>query len=258
MAGSLDPKVISPQTIFLSEMQIQEWEKRVEAIWPSKPKVGCKWSASQMEEAKGDLMGGGLPEEIEPGMNLPNATFDACQDSFIAADSDCIKALSTYFDSTGVMALLCCHDHPLALANLKMAGEKQFYAFMLLLALMDSLPSHWKVGVLYDIGCQIHRMLHKWDLMPKYLDCLKFVVSIFHAYGHQWACQLWYHPQNATIWGLSDGEGCEHFWSELHKLIPGLHVTGVSWAVLYFDVAHFTYIPFASSTTVASLSLIVK
>ena len=27
------------------------------------------------------------------------------------------------------------------------------------------------------------------------------------------------------IWGLSDGEGCEHFWSELRKLIPGLHVT---------------------------------
>src|ERR1700676_3833704 len=166
MAGSLDPKVISPRTIFLSEMQIQEWEKRVEAIWPSKPKAGRKQSASQMEEAKGDLMGGGPPEEIEPGMNLPNATFDACWDSFIAADGDCIKVSSTYFDSTGVMALLCHHDHPLALTNLKTAGEKQFYAFALLSALMDSLPSHWRVRVLYDIRCQIHRTLHKWDLMP--------------------------------------------------------------------------------------------
>ncbi|KAF9516738.1 hypothetical protein BS47DRAFT_1360174 [Hydnum rufescens UP504] len=28
------------------------------------------------------------------------------------------------------------------------------------------------------------------------------------------------------MWGLSDGEGCEHFWSDLQKLIPGLHATG--------------------------------
>jgi Kyakuja-Dileera-Zisupton transposase len=257
MVGSLDPKVISPQTIFLSKMQIQEWEKRVKAIHPSKPKMGHKWNASQMEETEGDLMGGGPPNKIELGMNLPNETFDACQDSFITADGDCIKASSMYFDSTGVMALLCCHDHPLTLANLKTASEKQFYAFMLLLALMDSLPGHWRIGVLYDIRCQMHRMLHKWDLMPKYLDCLEFAVSIFHAYGHQWACQLWYHPWKAMIWGLSDGEGCECFWSELHKLIPGLCVTGVSWAV-YFNVACFTYICFASSIIITSLSLTVK
>ena len=35
-------------------------------------------------------------------------------------------------------------------------------------------------------------------------------------------------PHKSDIWGLSDGEGCEWFWSELWKLIPNLHVTGVS------------------------------
>ncbi|KAF9514704.1 hypothetical protein BS47DRAFT_1372244 [Hydnum rufescens UP504] len=121
------------------------------------------------------------------------------------------------------MALLCRHDHPLVLVNLKTAGKKQFYALALISALMESIPNHWRVGVLYDIGCQMHRTLQKWDLMPEYLHRLKFTISIFHAYGHQWACQLWYHPQKAAI-------GCEHFWSDLWKLIPGLRVTGVSWS----------------------------
>jgi len=174
------------------------------------------------------LMSGGPPGAIEPGMNLPNVTYEACRESFIAADGDRIKASSNYFDSTGVMALLCRHDVPLALANLKTAGEKQFYAFALISSLMESIPNQWRVGILYDIGCQMHRMLRKWDLMPQYLDRLEFGVSIFHAYGHQWACQLWYHPRKAAIWGLSDGEGCERFWSELRKLIPSLRVTGVS------------------------------
>ncbi|KAF9506407.1 hypothetical protein BS47DRAFT_1367376 [Hydnum rufescens UP504] len=159
LPGSLDPKVISPRTIFLSEVQIQEWEER----------MGHKWKAGQMEETKGDLMGGGQPDEIEPGMNLPNATYDACRDSFVAANGDRIKASSTYFDLTGVMALLCHHDHPLVLANLKTAGKKQFYALALISALMELIPNHWRVGVLYDIGCQMHRTLQKWDLMPEYL-----------------------------------------------------------------------------------------
>ncbi|KAF9515416.1 hypothetical protein BS47DRAFT_1360995 [Hydnum rufescens UP504] len=198
LPGSLDPKVVSLRTIFLSEGQIQEWEER----------TGHKGKAGEMEETEGDLMGGGRPDEIEPGMNLPNATYDACRDSFVAADGDRIKASSTYFDSTGVMALLCHHDHPLVLANLKTAGKKQFYALALISALMELIPNHWRVGVLYNIGCQMHRTLQKWDLMPEYLHRLKFTVSIFHAYGHQWACQLWYHPQKAVMWGLPDGEGC--------------------------------------------------
>src|ERR1700676_5709683 len=76
-----------------------------------------------------------------------------------------------------------------------------------------------------NIGCQMDQSLKKWDFMPDWSPHLEWGVSIFHAYGHQWTCQLWYHPRKAAIWGLSDGEGCEHFWSELRKLIPGLHVT---------------------------------
>ncbi|KAF9512992.1 hypothetical protein BS47DRAFT_1393737 [Hydnum rufescens UP504] len=219
-ARSLDPEVTLPRTIFLSESQIRVWEERVEAVRPSRPKSGDKRKAKEMETTEADLMDGGRATEIEPGMNLPNATYDACRDSFIAADGDQIKASSTFFDSTGVMAMLCHHDRPLLLANLKTAGEKQFYAFVLISALMNSLPGHWRVGILYNIGCQLHRTLQKWDFMPQFFHRLVFAVSIFHAYGHQWACQLWYHPRKAELWGLSDGEGCERFWSEAPKVNP--------------------------------------
>ena len=40
--------------------------------------------------------------------------------------------------------------------------------------------------------------------------------------GHQYA---WYHPRKCEVWGLTDGEGCEHFWSQLRQLVPGLQVT---------------------------------
>ena len=40
-----------------------------------------------------------------------------------------------------------------------------------------------------------------------------------HAYGHEWACQLVYNPCLTEGLGLSDGEGTEHLWSRLIRLI---------------------------------------
>lgn len=54
-----------------------------------------------------------------------------------------------------------------------------------------------------------------------------WAVSVFHAYGHQWACQLVFHPRKCDGFGLSDGEGCERFWSAIRRLISGLRVCGV-------------------------------
>ncbi|KAF9503322.1 hypothetical protein BS47DRAFT_1374480 [Hydnum rufescens UP504] len=111
--------------------------------------------------------------------------------------------------------MLCQHDIPIFLANMWTAGEKQFYVFALLDALIKHLPPRWRIGALYDIGCQIDQSLKKWDFLPGWLGRLEWGVSIFHVYGHQWTCQLWYHPRKNEIWDLSDGEGCEWFWSEL-------------------------------------------
>ncbi|KAF9504572.1 hypothetical protein BS47DRAFT_1368697 [Hydnum rufescens UP504] len=49
------------------------------------------------------------------------------------------------------------------------AGEKQFYVFALRDALIKHLPHHWRIGALYDIGCQIDQSLKKWDFLPEWL-----------------------------------------------------------------------------------------
>src|SRR5260370_20892043 len=134
------------------------------------------------------------------------------------------------------MASVCHHGIPLFHVSLWTPGEQQFYAFALLSMLLEHLPSSWKVG------CQIHCAIHKWDFPSEWRECLKWDVSIFHAYRHQWACQLWYHLHKDKSWGLSDGEGCERFWSELCHLVTGLHVTGYHCCLFMLDmqIEHIT------------------
>ncbi|KAF9512971.1 hypothetical protein BS47DRAFT_1372663 [Hydnum rufescens UP504] len=126
------------------------------------------------------------------------------------------------------MALICMHDRVLYLANVTSPGEKQYYAVTLLMALFQGLPSWWKAGILYDIGCQLHRSTLKFCLMPKFSSRIEWGISVFHAFGHQWPCQCIYHPLKREGFGFSDGEGCERCWGALKKLIPILHVSGVS------------------------------
>ncbi|KAF9511270.1 hypothetical protein BS47DRAFT_1373123 [Hydnum rufescens UP504] len=63
-----------------------------------------------------------------------------------------------------------------------------------------------------------------------------FGISVFHAYSHQWVCQLWCHPQKGNMWGLTDGEGCERLWSDLRSLIPNLCVTGFHCQLFLLDL----------------------
>ncbi|OAX31014.1 hypothetical protein K503DRAFT_794986 [Rhizopogon vinicolor AM-OR11-026] len=64
---------------------------------------------------------------------------------------------------------------------------------------------------------------------------ISFVVAVFHAYGHQWPCQIIYHPRKCEGFGLSDGEGCEWLWSSLKQLIPPLHVSGFNQRLFVLD-----------------------
>jgi hypothetical protein len=125
--------------------------------------------------------------------------------------------------------LLCRHDRVLWIANLTSAGEKQHYALALLDCLFQHLPPQMTVGLLYDIGCQLERSCRKWNLLDNsILSRISFAVSVFHAYGHQWPCQIIYHPRKREGFGLTDGDGCERLWSSLKQLIPSLRVSGVS------------------------------
>jgi hypothetical protein len=167
------------------------------------------------------------PDHILDGLKVADAVLQECSQSFKAADDRREKASTHFFSDTGLMALLCRHDRVLWLANMTSAGEKQHYAWALLRALFHHIPKTMHIGVLYDIGCQLHRSSVKWGILHEFSDRLTFAISVFHAYGHQWPCQLIYHPRKCNGFGLTDGEGCERFWSQIQNLIPSLRVSGV-------------------------------
>ncbi|KZV91460.1 hypothetical protein EXIGLDRAFT_585054, partial [Exidia glandulosa HHB12029] len=131
---------------------------------------------------------------------------DECEESFRAAQEKVAKASVNYYADTGLMALLCRHDRVLWVANMTTPGERQHFALALIRRLGMELPPDWRIGLLYDIACQLSRSIEKWGLLPELADRLVFAVSVFHAYGHQWACQLVFHPRKREGFGLTDGE----------------------------------------------------
>lgn len=186
-------------------------------------------------------------DSYEGDLKVPNSVLNECRDSFFAADEKKQNASTSHFADTGLMAMLCRHTRVLWLINMTSAGEKQFYALALICKLFQHLPTQTKVGLLYDIGCQTHRSFVKWKLLPEYIQRIIFGLSVFHAYGHNWACQLVYHPRKRVGFGLTDGERCERFWSSIKKLIPTLRVSGVR--IFFTTVSPFTNV-FGSTTNV--------
>ncbi|KIJ58579.1 hypothetical protein HYDPIDRAFT_102349 [Hydnomerulius pinastri MD-312] len=117
------------------------------------------------------------------------------------------------------------------------AGEKQYYALALIQKLMDHLPSDMRVGLLYDIGCQLEQSCCKWNFFDEaVLLHFEFAISVFNAYGHQWPCQVIYHPRKREGFGLSDGKGCERLWSSLKPLIAPLRVSGYHQCLFVLDL----------------------
>ncbi|KAI6008148.1 hypothetical protein F5J12DRAFT_905259 [Pisolithus orientalis] len=158
--------------------------------------------------------------------SIPTSVLDGCGAPFQAADEKRQKASTSFFADTGLMAFLCHHDHVLWLVNMKSAEERQHYALVLVKHLFEHLPATMTVGLLYDIGCQLEHSCHKWKLLDDgILSRLKFGISVFHANGHQWPCQLVYYPCKCVGFGLSDGEGCGQLWSSLKILVPTLQVS---------------------------------
>ncbi|KAG2051809.1 hypothetical protein BDR06DRAFT_1060299 [Suillus hirtellus] len=176
-------------------------------------------------------------DSYKKGMRIPVSVLDGCSESFVAADEKCQKASMRFFADTGLMALLCCHDRVLWLVNMTSAGEKQHYALALVKRLFKHLLPDMMVGLLYNIGCQLECSCQKWSLLDdSILLCISFGISMFHASGHQWPCQIVYHPQKCVGFGLSDGEGCECLWSALKHLISVLQVLGYHQQLFVLDM----------------------
>lgn len=211
-----DPEIHHPKSTFIPPEDALRMADLVEQVRPSQEDR----KKAKVKEALAD-------DAIEGNMKLPTSILNGCEGTFIAADENRDKASTKFHIDTGLMALLCRHDKAIYTVNMKTAGEKQFYFLTLLDRLFQEIPTWTTIGVLYDIGCQSHRTVEKWDFLSQYRDRITWALSVFHAYGHQWACQLLYHPRKRTGFGLTDGEGCERFWSSLKKLIPNLRVSGV-------------------------------
>ena len=215
VASTRDPARSHPNTVFIPEDAVNDMETQVE----QRRHHGEKSGAPQRSTEDADV--------VEPSLKVPNSVLDGCNDSFTAADERRQKASTQFFSDTGLMAMLCRHDRVLWLVNMTSAGEKQHYALSLVRELFNHLPQQVTVGLLYDIACQLHRSIIKWDLLGPLVRRLMFALSVFHAFGHQWPCQVVYHPRKCIGFGLSDGEGCERFWSSIQRLIPSLRVSGV-------------------------------
>lgn len=123
---SRDPPRTHPDTVFVSELDVKDMEKRVASIRASGP------STRQKDGEDGD--------GYENGMKVPTSVLDGCSDSFLAADEKREKASTQFFADTGLMAMLCRHDRVLFVANMTSAGEKQHYALALIEALFKHLP----------------------------------------------------------------------------------------------------------------------
>jgi hypothetical protein len=207
-------------------------DMRGDTPWPSSfiPESEVKFMEQYVNSCKtnpGQIASTDGSDGYEGPLRVPTSVLDGCNESFTAADEKRHKASTQFFADTGLMAMLCRHDRVLWLVNMTSAGEKRYYALALIKQLFENLPQTFTVGLLYDIGCQLHRSFAKWGWLPEYANRLTFALAIFHAFGHQWPCQLIYHPRKCSGFGLSDGEGCERFWSSIKKLIPTLRVSGV-------------------------------
>jgi len=90
---------------------------------------------------------------------VPDEAVDECESSHTAGSGSNSKTNMDKFDDGGQMALVCCHDIPLLLANINTPGEQQKYVVALLEHLYDLLPPQATVGTLYDVGCVLDRSL---------------------------------------------------------------------------------------------------
>jgi len=120
------------ESIFISPKEVCEMEALVDQI--RKPQTSGP-GVKARNPGHSDIA-----PDFETGLCVPTAVLEACNDSFVAADSNRIKTSTLFFADTGLMALLCRHDCVLWLVNMTSAGEKQHYVLCLLAKLFAHIP----------------------------------------------------------------------------------------------------------------------
>ncbi|KAJ7718393.1 hypothetical protein B0H14DRAFT_3521703 [Mycena olivaceomarginata] len=219
--SSMSPKK-QPTSHFVSEEQAARTEEYVDGVW----------NVSDKNESRRKRAAGVVREvDEEDGyeysrLPLPRSVLDGCEASFKVADEKREKASTEFFEDTGLMGLFCRHDRVLWLVNMHSAGEKTILRYRSPGNLLPAHPSRHPRRLLYDVACAFERSCLKWGFLDRFMDRLVFAVSVFHAFGHEWACQLLFHPRKRWGFGFSNGEGAERFWNAIRHLIAHLRICG--------------------------------
>ncbi|KAH9812739.1 hypothetical protein DFH28DRAFT_1129505 [Melampsora americana] len=147
-----------------------------------------------------------------------------CSEQHTAANDVRGKSHWSGCDDTGLLGMACRHDHVLQFINIVQSGEKSYYALALIEWILGLIAEGERKGQADKLGATSFQR----DLfaVERQLNRLKFGTSVFHAYVHEWGCQLTYNPRLNEGWGLSDGEGLERIWSFLSPLVrPNRYAT---------------------------------
>ncbi|PLW47760.1 hypothetical protein PCASD_04377 [Puccinia coronata f. sp. avenae] len=147
-----------------------------------------------------------------------------CAESHKTADDSRDATTWEKCDDSGLFASACRHDVPLVFTNIYKTGEKLYYPVSILGKIFQDFPQS-KIGILYDIGCQLETHIKRRDFFINQQSSLLYGTSVFHAYAHQWSCQVKYNPRLNKWWGLSDGEGLERLWAFMSPLVAPLRVS---------------------------------
>ncbi|KAJ7154030.1 hypothetical protein C8R43DRAFT_1126688 [Mycena crocata] len=200
-----DPPKMHPGTHFVSEDLSAKMEAYVDGVRGGKP-VGAKGR----KRARVDVEEGDEDDEEDgyehADLKLPKSVLDECEASFQAADEKREKASTQFYDDTRI------NGAPLPPRPRALVGEhafrreKQFNVLLLAEMLFQHLPP-------------------KWGFLERYIDRLTFAVAVFHAFGHDWRCQLLNHPRKRPGFGFTNGEGCERFWHSVSHLIAHLRIS---------------------------------
>ncbi|KNE89337.1 hypothetical protein PSTG_17202 [Puccinia striiformis f. sp. tritici PST-78] len=150
------------------------------------------------------------------------AQADRCTESHKAADDKRNESTWKGCDDTGLMGACCRHDAAIFMGNIYKSGEQRCFPVTMISELLTQCEGDRQIGILYDIGCSLDKYMAARDLLEEHRPRLSFGTSVFHAYVHNWICQLDYNPRLNEGWGLSDGEGLERLWSYLSPLVSPL------------------------------------
>ncbi|EFP93136.2 uncharacterized protein PGTG_19152 [Puccinia graminis f. sp. tritici CRL 75-36-700-3] len=187
---------------------------------------------SEMEES--------LAQSQQPRQKMEH--IDRCTEQHTAANDTRNGTTWKHCDDTGLFGMACRHDQMIRMINIVKSGEKSYFPLTMINHMVQITQENFgerkKLAFLYDIGCNIEKGIIRRNQFPFEMahNLLKFGTSVFHAYVHEWTCQLRYNPRLNHGWGMSDGEGMERLWSHLSPLISQLRYSTKSHRLSAIDL----------------------